>query len=223
VAAALLEPPAPLTSPASEPLTPDSPELAFHTGVRRAAVPQPDPKVTKEDILKGIADEAVQKKTEQDQRAREVVDSKVAEFVTMVRRTHADRIPFHDDLRRALRELGPDAGPEIKAICDRYGRDTHPVVEKKVKLDMARWSPRLTPGAKIAKLRADGLPEARILDFLAHDLDSTIGTRGGPANRDGVRVRAALRLLQFPPPPVAEAGSPAAPGTTTAARVPATP
>jgi hypothetical protein len=164
--------------------------------------------VTKEEILKGFADEAEQKNAEQAQLSRAVEESKRNEFLAMLERVHADRRPFHDELHRALRQLGPDAGPEIKAICDRYGRDTHPVVDKKVKLDMARWSDRLTRGVKIARLRAAGLPEARILDFLAGELNPTIGTRGGPTNRDGVRVRAAQRLLQYPPPPlVAEAGS----------------
>jgi hypothetical protein len=200
-----------------EPLSPDSPELAFPARVRRPGVPKPEPKVTKQEILKGIFDEAEQKKAQQDQLAREVDESKYREFVAMLERVHADRRSFHDELRRALRELGTDAGPEIKAICDRYGRGTHPVVDKKVKLDMARWSDRLTRGAKIAKLRAAGLPEARILDFLASELDHTIGTRGGPANRDEVRVRAAQRLLQYPPT------STPAPRTTAAARVPATP
>jgi hypothetical protein len=222
-AAPLLEPPAPLTSSSSEPLAPDSPELAFNSGARRAEAPKPESKVTKEDILKGIEAEAEQKKAQQQQAARDVVDSKLLEFVTMMQRTHADRQPFHDELRRAVRELGDAAGPEIKAICDRYGRETHPVVDKRVKNDMASWSARLTHAKKIARLRALGLPEARVLDFMARELDHTIGTRGGPANQDGVRVRAAQRLLLFPPPSVADVGSAPAPRATTAVRVPATP
>jgi hypothetical protein len=210
-----LEPPAPLTSSACEPLSPDSPELAFQTGVRRKEVPNSELKVTKEEILNGIKAEAEQKKAEQDQLAREVVESKFHEFVAMRQKIDADRTAFHDDLRRALRELGANAGPEIKAICDRYGRDTHPVVEKTVRADMASWSARLTNAKKIARLRAAGLPEARIFDFLASELDRTMGTRGGPANRDAVRVRAAQRLLQYPPT--------AAPGAATAARGPTTP
>jgi hypothetical protein len=214
-AAPPLEPPAPLTSSASEPLSPDSPELAFQTGVRREVVPMPEPKVTKEEILQGIKAEAEQKKVEQDQLAREVVESRFHEFVATLQKIHADRTAFHDDLRQALRQLGADAGPEIKAICDRYGRDTHPIVEKKVRADMANWSARLTIAKKIARLRAAGLPEARILDFLASELDRTVGTRGGPISQNGVRVRAALRLLQYPPTAV--------PGAATAARGPATP
>jgi hypothetical protein len=97
------------------------------------------------------------------------------------------------------------------------------VVDKKVKNDMASWSARLTHKQQIGRLRVLGLPEARVLDFLARELDHTIGTRGGPINQDGVRVRAAHRLLMYPPPPVPEAGSTPAPRTTTAARVPAAP
>src|SRR5262249_4465243 len=144
-----LEPPTPLTSASAVPLAPDSPELAFSTVVHRIAAQEPEPKVTSEMVRMQIEAEAEQKQAEQQQLAREVVESKFREFVERLQKTHADRQPFHDDLRRALRELGAEAGPEIKAICERFGRDTHGVVEKKVRLDMTRWSARLTRAAKI--------------------------------------------------------------------------
>ena len=51
-----------------------------------------------------------------------------------------------------------------------------------------------------------------ILEILAHDLDKQIrGKRGGPKDRNGVRVYAAKLLLTFPPPAVPESSS--APGT----------
>jgi hypothetical protein len=215
-----LEPPAPRTSAASEPLSPDSPELAFPAENRRALAQELPPRVTRDAILQEIEVEAAQKKAQQDQLGREVAESKYYEIVAAIQRAHRERRQFHDELRRALRELGDDAGAEIKGICDRYGRDTHPVVEKKVRLDMSRWSARLTRGAKIEKLRADGLPEPRIFDFVASELDHTIGTRGGPPHQNGVRVRAAQRLLMYPPP---EAGSAPAPRPTTTARAPAAP
>jgi hypothetical protein len=218
-----LEPPPPLVSTRGTPPAPDSPELSFAAGPRPGLdAPGQEPKPTKEQILKEIELEAQQKTADQQHLAREVDESKYREFVELLQKTYAERRLFHDELRRALRELGDDAGTEIKAICDRYGRETHPVVEKKVRQDMSRWSPRLTRAAKIEKLRADGLPETRILDFLASELDGRINTRGGPTDQNGVRVLAAQRLLTFPPHPVPEVKATAAPRTT-AARKPATP
>jgi hypothetical protein len=218
-----LEPPAPRTSPVAEPLSPDSPELAFRTVTHPAAADEPQPKVTRDAILAEIQAEAAQKKAQQDQLGREVAEAKIHDFVEALHRTNSGRRPFHDELRRALRERGDDAGPEIKSICDRYGRETHTIVEKKYKVDMSRWNPRMTRAAKVEKLRAAGLPEPRIFDFLASELDKLIGQRGGPANPNEVRVRAAQRLLMYPPPPVADASYPPAPGATTAVRAPGAP
>jgi hypothetical protein len=218
-----LEPPEPLTSSTNEPLSADSPELAFDTGVRRPPVQKPEPKVTREAILMEIEAESQQKKAQEEQLKREVAESKYQEFVAGIQRIQNDRQPFHDELRRAIRELGEEAGPEIKAICDRYGRDTHPVIETKVRLDMRRWSARVSRGAKIEKLRINGLPEVRIFDYLAGELDSTIGTRGGPLNQNGVRVRAAKLLLMYPPAAPSEPRSTAAPRATATARAPGAP
>jgi hypothetical protein len=41
------------------------------------------------------------------------------------------------------------------------------------------------------------LPEAAILNFLSDEFDKQIGTREGPRNRNGVRIRAAEMLMKF--------------------------
>ena len=88
--------------------------------------------MTREQIERQIQDEAQQKKAEQANLGREVEVSKARELFDTIRKAHEDRGPFHDELRRILQELGKDAGAEIKNLCDRYGRSTHPVIEKVV-------------------------------------------------------------------------------------------
>ena len=47
-------------------------------------------------------------------------------------------------------------------------------------------------------MRFLGWPEPRILDFLARQLDLGINSRGGPRDRNAVRVHAARLLLKIP-------------------------
>ncbi len=232
-AAPPLEPPAPLTSASGSPLSPDTPELTFAPIDVVAALTRDtpravatEPKVTKEQIQQEIDAEAQQKKAEQANLGREVEASKAREFFDTIKKAADDRVPFHDELHRILLQLGNDAGPEIKNLCDRYGQKTHPDIEKVVTHTLNRSGAGFDRDVKIKTLRKQGLPEPMILDILARDLDKQIrGKRGGPRDRNGVRVRAALLLLNYPPPPMPEENSAAAPGThtSTAVRTPATP
>jgi hypothetical protein len=209
-----LEPPAPLVSAWGEPLAPDSPELAFRVvaapGPGPAQRPQ-EPKPTRDQILQAIQAEAQQKKAEQMNLEREVALSKFREMADMFQRTQAERVRFHEDLRRVLNELGSDAGPEIKALCERYGRDMPAGVEKAATLALNRSAAGAKREVRIARMRAHGFPEAMILDDLAREVDSTRNTRGGPRNSNDVRVIAARLLLRYPPP--APRPVPAAPTT----------
>jgi hypothetical protein len=224
-----LNPPAPLTSTIGEWLSPDSPERAFRVvaeAVAEAAA-EAEPRLSKEQILLGIQAEAQQKKAEQQNLEREVALSKAREMWETIRRTQAERLRFHDDLRRLLRELDDGAGAEIKALCERYGREVHPDIQKAVTLALNRSAASTSRKVKIALMRVNGVPETLILDYLANELDATRNSRGGPRDRNEVRVRAARLLLKYPPPaPAAEKS--AAPDrkpttTTTAATVARTP
>jgi hypothetical protein len=207
-AAPPLEPPAPLTSTVGRSIPLDSPELAFAPAAVIASVTRDTPetvalapKLTKEQIQKEIDDEAQRKKAEQANLGREVEQAKAREFFETIKKAADDRVPFHDELYRILLQLGNDAGPEIKNLCDRYGRTTHPRIETEVKKTLNRSGPGLNRDAKIRILRMQGLPEAMILDILANDLDKGIrGTRLA-RDRDGVRVQAARLLLRNKPPP----------------------
>ena len=71
-------------------------------------------------------------------------------------------------------------------------------------------------------MRKIGLPEPVLLDFLAHKVDQTRNTRGGPRDDDEVRVRAARLLLTYPlpvPPPAKAAPKAAAPAVGSAGGV----
>ena len=210
-------PRAPLTSPPGGPLAPDAPELAFAPVAVVASLtrdtPEPgvrEPRLTKEQIWQEIQDEARQKKAEQVNLGREVEGSKSREFFEAIKKAHLERRPFHDELRRILIELKQDAGPEINSLCDRYGRgNVHPDIQKVVTHTLnLRSAKGLRREAKVKLMRLQGLPEPVILDALANELDPMIrGKRGGPKDRNGVRVVAAKLLLTFPPPPVPEESS----------------
>jgi hypothetical protein len=214
-----LKPPAPLRSAWGDPLAPDSPELAF----RVVAAPDPgpvdrpqEPRPTPEQIFQSIQAEAQQKQAEQKNLEREVALSKFRGMAEMIQRTQAERIQFHEDLRRVLSELGNNAGPEIKALCERYGRDMPAEVERAATVRLNRLAAGVKRERRIALMRVHGFPEAMILDDLAKELDPTRGTRGGPRNHNEVRVFAARILLKYPPP-----APRAAPGEATTVTNPA--
>jgi hypothetical protein len=210
-----LEPPMPLVSTVGERLPADSPEWAFRVDSAT------EPGVTAEQILQNIQAESEQKQAEQKDREREVAQSKSRELWESIQKTQAERIQFHDDLRRLLRERDNKAGPEIKALCDRYGREVHTDIKKAMTLALNRSAAKANRAVQIALLRVNGVPEAAILERLANELDATRNSRGGPRDRNEVRVRAAQLLLRYRPSAPQTEKPAAATARTTAARAPA--
>jgi hypothetical protein len=228
-----LDPPASLVSAWADPLSPDSPELAFRIAAPAVTTPEVGAGLTKEQILRGIQAESLQKRAEQKNLEREVGLAKARELAAMADRAQSERVAFHDELRRLLKEMGDEAGPEIKALCDRYGRSMHPEAEKLMNSALNRAATRAKREFKFALMRYFGAPEAMLLDDLAADIDQTRGTRGGPRDRNAVRVIAGRLLLRYPPPtppgpgsaPPAAAAPTSTPAPTkaTVARTPAVP
>ena len=56
---------------------------------------------------------------------------------------------------------------------------------------------RASERTKVRQLRALGVSESIILDFLANGIDKNLGARNGPRNRNEVWVKAARRLLMY--------------------------
>jgi hypothetical protein len=190
----------PPPAPAAEPVPP---------AVARAEPEAPRP--TKEQILDDIRREAEQKNAEQKQMELLKLQARSLQLYEMYQKAQASRVPFRNDLRLLIESMGNQAGPEIKQLCEKYGRDTAKEIEDGVKLDLFR-SARWTWLRRVEMMRARGLPEPRILDHLANELDWTRGSRGGPRDENEVRVRAARLLLTFPiAPPLPSASDPALP------------
>ncbi len=125
--------------------------------------------------------------------------AKAREYQEVIHKLNQERLQFHDDLRRLLRAEGEGAGDEIKALCEKYGRDTLPGLEKAVALVRSRTAAKLNRGDTIELMRRYGMPETIIFDYLANELDHYRNMRGGPRDRNEVRVRAARLLLTYPP------------------------
>jgi hypothetical protein len=117
-----------------------------------------------------------------------------------------ERRQFLDELQMVLKVHGKRAGPEIERLSQRTGRKEDPML-----LARARWviaESKTSPRGKVRQLRALGVPETVILDYLANRLDRNVGTRDGPRSRDEVWVQAARLLVIYssetPRPPAAD-------------------
>ncbi len=115
-----------------------------------------------------------------------------------------DRQPFHDELKRVIRERGWGAGPDIKIAHDRFGFDTVPEIMIPAARDLIDVGPRLDTGQKIRRMRQWGLPETMIIDDLYERELRKIGPGtarepGAARNEDEAWVHAAWILLHFPP------------------------
>jgi hypothetical protein len=90
---------------------------------------------------------------------------------------------------------------QIDDLFLQFGRDVHPDIEAKareiIKEVRAQGTTRV-----VQQLRACGLPETKILDYLANEQRKRIPARNGPRDDDDALIRAAAQLMkiQLPPP-----------------------
>lgn len=109
------------------------------------------------------------------------------------------RADFLRELGRILKERGSSSGPEIVALCARYGRSVPRESEiRAYKILKTANGYRLEPRARVELLRDLGWPESMILDELAHQQLREIGRRNGPRNRAEALAAAARVLLSIP-------------------------
>jgi hypothetical protein len=198
--------PAPTPAPAEEGATagpaPTSPPGPGPGAVADSLEPPPLP--SKEESLRAIVEEAVEKQ-------RELAAEWTERDAQILALRDEERRKFLDELSEILRVHDRQAGPEIEKLCVRTGRDDDPA-----KLARARRvlsSNRLNQREKIQRLRDIGLPETVILDYLANELHRRIGSRKGPRDRYEVLYLAAHQLLKQAPAPARPAGPAAAPAT----------
>lgn len=180
---------------------------------------KPDPSVkdhSKEEILKDIQRESEQKEAAREELADVKPRARAFLLAESLNRVHSDRVPFRNDLRKVLQEMGDGAGSEIDAICDEHGRTMLPEVRNAYDRLRRLMPSRMSRQEKIDMMRSVGIPEPVLLDFLANGLHKTMKSRGGPRDEDQVRVQAARALLAIPLPSAKKTTSTASPVSTRA-------
>ncbi len=154
--------------------------------------------MTKEQILSEIRREAAQKEAERQRLEAWKPQRRLHELDEVREKMDAERVRFHHELRQILKDRGKRAGPMIEDLCNEYGRNTLPEIE-----GMVRRALRLSVGGlprqdQVEMMRSHGLPEPKILDYIANKLHRDLGSRGGPRDEKEVLVEAARRLLAMP-------------------------
>jgi hypothetical protein len=176
---------------------PIDPALA---GPPDGAPPAENPPVSKEDILRDIQREADQVQADRNDREQLKPQARVRMLNDSLVRIESARLQFRNALREALKTYGNKAGPEIDRLCDEYGREVPEEIQERYVRAKRSFPQNLTRRAEIDRMRALGLPEPVLFDFLAHKIDKTMNSRKGPRNQFEVMVRAAQQLLSFPLP-----------------------
>jgi hypothetical protein len=167
------------------------------------ALPAEPPLPSREETERQIRDEAARLQQQNNQRLTQQQE----DLHTL---QEEDRRQFREELRVTLQVHGPQAGPQIEELSLRAGRDENPV-----KLRLAHrviGSGRQSQRMKVYQLRAIGVSESVILDYLANEFDKDRGGRNGPRSKEEVWIRAAQTLLRYEPLPPRPADAPPAGG-----------
>lgn len=167
------------------------------------------PLPTREETEREIREEARRKQAESQKRV-----TQQREEVRDIRDEERQR--FRNELRLILEEHGKEAGEWIADLSDRSGRDDDPVLHAKaLAIIGTRGASQRT---KVHHMRAIGVPESVILDYLANVLDKNLGARNGPRSRNDVWVQAGRLLLRYDWKPPGATTAPAPVGKPSAAR-----
>ncbi len=200
-AVADVEQPRPGEKEDASPLPPAAPTevVKEEPAVATVATLEPKPSPTREEMMQALEAEAAANRAarvEQNQareQARAQVETEAQD------RVEAERELFHDALKRILDAGGPasDAGQQINALCDQFGRHYGGDLKAQVLGALSRFHGKISRDNEIKMLRSLGVPEAGILDYLANVLERrSINSRNGPGSPDEVRVMAAGQLLR---------------------------
>ncbi|MHB1558016.1 MAG: hypothetical protein ACYC61_11175, partial [Isosphaeraceae bacterium] len=186
----------------------------------RGEVPAPTPAPAVLEARPGALDDRpLPSREETEREIREEARRKQAESQDRATRQHEEvrdirdeeRQRFREELRLILEIQGNDAGQQIADLSDRSGRDDDPVLHA-MALEVI-GSRGTSQKFKVQRMRAIGVPEPVILDYLANTLNKNLGARNGPRSRDDVWVQAGRLLLRYdwkPPDTPAPASKPAA-------------
>ena len=149
-------------------------------------------RIRQEELLKQA------KQDELERRKTEIAEQVEAEGRQRVENERAD-------FRKALQEIvsggGKDAGEAIDALCAQFGRNYSEELKNRAYASLSHYKGKFTREEEIRMLRALGVPEPAILDFLANRLHRSMNSRNGPRNPNEVRLFAAKQLLRIKPTP----------------------
>ncbi len=189
----------------------ESPAPVPAPGEARPGAPDDRPLPSREETERQIREEARLKQAESRERF-----TRQREEVRDMRDEERQR--FRDELKLILEEHGNEAGKWISDLSDRSGRDSNPVLHAMaIRVIGSRGT---SQKAKVQRLRAIGVPEPVILDFLANEVHRNLGARNGPRSREDVWVQAGRLLLRYDWKPPGSPPAPA-PGNKPAAAGPA--
>lgn len=117
-----------------------------------------------------------------------------------LRRTvELERLTFRHELRGILKRQGGNSAPEISALQQRYVRPITPETARVMNQLRAAGS-RINRHTRIQLYRRQGLPEAMILEELAHEMERGLDQVLGVRAQDEALIRAARILLITPIP-----------------------
>jgi hypothetical protein len=156
------------------------------------------PPPSKEELLRDIKAEAVEKRQELNQ-LRNMKDHARDELAAeALDRTDDERVQFRRELREIIKSGSRTTGQDIQTLCAKYGSNYDPELREKLNRQLRKQSTaRMTLDARANLLRHFGMPESGILDYLANEVHhSSYGSRNGPRTKDQVLIIAATQLLK---------------------------
>ncbi|AMV39457.1 hypothetical protein [Planctomyces sp. SH-PL62] len=199
-------PPISIASTASDAVKPVPPQPEASTP-EVDELPEPAPP-TREELMERIRQEGLLKQAHEDEMERRKLDARVEVAADAQARVENDR----DEFRRALGQIvaagGRDAGEAIEDLCNQFGRGYSEELKNRAYGSLAHYKGKLTRDGEVQMLRAIGVPEPGILDYLANRLHRSMNSRNGPRGPAEVRLFAAKQLLRIRPD---SAALPAAP------------
>jgi len=173
------------------------------------ASPPPDtPEPSRDEILRDIEREAEQKDAKRQDLEGLKKNARGLLLNEVLSKADTDRVPFRDELKELVTQMGDGAGKEIEKLSQRYDKDLIPQVKSAYIRQSRTASGRRSRPELVARLRALGVPEPLILDQICKEYHNLIMTRNGPRSEDEVRVRAARALLAIPVTPVSRKFAP---------------
>jgi hypothetical protein len=165
-------------------------------------IDEPEPVVdppppTREELMERIRQEGLLKQAREEEMERRKLDARNDVEAEARRRVEDERLEFRQALREIVAAGGEHAGEAIDELCNRFGRGYTESLKNRAYGSLAHYKGKLNREGEVQMLRAIGVPEAGILDYLANRLHRSMNSRNGPRHPGEVRLFAARQLLRI--------------------------